>query len=203
MLIFCHLAAARMRTSIDELQATLFGEESRQCFGSAAFLDKAAFDQVGGAGELPESPGKLEVCEESFEVLRETLAQTGELLAELLQKLSHRTLAGLKIRGVTNHHQIRLDLMPARIGHLGCKVAHPMHPAASAQTLRPHLVDGLDKPTGSVGRDEQGLCMFEVCGFMSSSQTGLRRGRCTPGSINTPAASSERPHNTINVLAAR
>ncbi len=117
--------------SIDELQATLFGEESRQCFGSAAFLDKAAFDQVGGAGELPESPGKLEVCEESFEVLRETLAQTGELLAELLQKLSHRTLAGLKIRGVTNHHQIRLDLMPARIGHLGCKVAHPMHPAAS------------------------------------------------------------------------
>ncbi len=48
------------------------------------------------------------MCEESFEVLRETLAQTGELLAELLQKLSHRTLAGLKIRGVTNHHQIRL-----------------------------------------------------------------------------------------------
>ena len=58
---------------VDQFEAAFLGEEARQDFGTASFLDKASFNQVGGAHIFPEPPGQVEMGQKGIEVFGKDL----------------------------------------------------------------------------------------------------------------------------------
>ena len=85
--------------------------------------------------------------------------------------------------------------MPSGLGNLAGEVPHPVHPAATAQALGPHLIDGLNESAGTVGGDEQRCGQATTIEVAKELEPGLTALLVAQGQRdqNLPAVQSDAP----------
>lgn len=155
--MFCHLLAARRRMawtnlrqlfSVKTRDRTLVRRRSSTKLRSIRSVVRTSFRSRQGRLRWARRPSRSSA---------RILHNPGSCLAEFSEELLYGFLPGLQVRSVPYHHKTGLDVVPLVGWVLGGEVGLAVYPIATAEAVRPHLIDGLDQPRRAIVGDGQRL----------------------------------------------